>query len=86
MIEPARFGRPCISTKAGALGSTLETTQYVHAETAEDWLKAIESLNMAECLSVGLAARGQLKDIFDEKAIATKFATKLDQLLRKLPT
>ena len=80
MIEPARFGRPCISTEAGALGSTLDTSHYFHAETASDWLDQIESLTVDACRDCGKAGRDRLKSTFDETSIAHRFGKSLDQL------
>jgi hypothetical protein len=73
-IESSRFSRPCLSTEIGVEGLGLVPgTTYFRAETAEEWIAALASMDPTRARSVGTAAHDLLKGSFDLPAAAKKF-------------
>jgi glycosyltransferase involved in cell wall biosynthesis len=80
IIEAAFLGRPVISTGFGAEGLPLRAGEhFARAETAEEWVVAIEQLRVGALVHMAERARGALRD-FTWPRIAAALATTYHQL------
>jgi glycosyltransferase involved in cell wall biosynthesis len=70
VIESISKCMPIISTAMGVQGSDL--TDYIHAETNEEWIKAIASLDRIKGAAVAEAAFIQLKSLYSPDVIGEK--------------
>lgn len=78
VIESARFGRACLSTSLGVEGVGLvEGTTYLRAETADEWVSQLLSLDAGAAERMGRAAHESLRERFDAAAVARDFAGKV---------
>ncbi|MEE2672032.1 MAG: glycosyltransferase [Bdellovibrionota bacterium] len=78
LIESVARKTPFISTEMGALGSSLKKNiDYVGAESAEEWLKAINNFSTEKADIYLKNAHEILKEKYDEKAVASKLLHKL---------
>lgn len=81
VIEPARFSRCCISTKAGVFGSVLDANTYVPAETSSEWLDVLDNLDLGRLREVGERARMVIKDVYERNKVAAAFADQIKGLM-----
>lgn len=73
LIESIAFNKPIISTKMGALGSTLvEGESYFGCETASEWVSKINTFDIDDSKKVLENARKALIVDFDQTKIAEK--------------
>jgi glycosyltransferase involved in cell wall biosynthesis len=78
VIEASKFGRPCVSTALGVEGSELrEGTEYLRAESVEEWISTLENLDPSTANAVGEAAFERMKATFHSANIAGQFANAL---------
>ncbi|WP_372655367.1 glycosyltransferase [Halobacteriovorax sp.] len=69
VIESVCHGLPLISTSMGVQGSELLEDHYYHAETADQWISMLSSLQRVDLKNKGDIAREHLKSILDYSAI-----------------
>jgi glycosyltransferase involved in cell wall biosynthesis len=63
VVEASLLGRPVISTALGAEGLPVRPDEhYARAETADEWVAAVERLRRGELAGMPDAARAQLHD------------------------
>ncbi len=73
-IEACRFGRACVSTAMGVEGIGLIPGQsYFCAETAEQWIHSLLTLDPAQAREFGLSAYHHAKSRFDAPITAKEF-------------
>lgn len=81
VIEAARYGRPCVSTVAGIEGvSLLPDQHYLQAETREEWIHALSTLDREHLAQVGRAAFERARTSFSATSAAQRFAAMLDRI------
>lgn len=79
-IESSVFGRPCISTKLGMEGIGLEPgTEFVEVESVDQWVSAIQGLEVEDAQAMGLRAHASIGLRFDPHAIARRFIIAVSQ-------
>jgi len=79
VIESVAKSKPMISTKMGALGSTLIGNQdYISAESASEWIMAINSFDTHNAKSYVESAKVKLIDLYDERKIGKKLTQILE--------
>jgi hypothetical protein len=77
-LESCKMGRVCISTSLGVEGlGLLPGKTYIHAETREEWIQALLSLNTEACVEYGRKAYSSVKDLFDASVVSQKFQSLL---------
>lgn len=72
VIESVSKKLPIISTQMGVLGSGLTPSDFLLAETANDWIKILSNINRDQGSKLSEAAFLNLRNIFDREAIAKK--------------
>lgn len=78
VIEAYSFAKPIISTKMGALGSSLEAGKdYEECETVQEWSRALNNYNQNTHFALANNAITKLKKTYDEVEIAHKLFTTL---------
>ena len=83
-IESSLHGRACISTAIGVEGTGLVRDEtYIHAETSEEWIDALVSLNIGGALRLGEEARAHANHTFDPGRIADQFIETVLPLLSR---
>jgi glycosyltransferase involved in cell wall biosynthesis len=81
VVEASLLGRPVISTALGAEGLPVRPGEhYARAETAEEWVAAVDRLRRGELAGMASAARSQLAD-FTWPRIAAALAQTYRQLV-----
>jgi glycosyltransferase involved in cell wall biosynthesis len=81
VVEASLLGRPVISTALGAEGLPVRPGEhYARAETAGEWVAAVDRLRRGELAGMASAARSQLAD-FTWPRIAAALAQTYRQLV-----
>lgn len=74
VIESFAVGRRLISTKMGVQGADLELTDYINAETKEDWIQTLSSISFDQAEQEQLIrSRSAVALKFSEKTIGARF-------------
>jgi glycosyltransferase involved in cell wall biosynthesis len=82
IIEAAFLGRPVISTELGAEGLPIRAGEhYARAQSAEEWIAAIEQLRGGALVQMAERARQALRDL-----TWTRIAAALAETYRQLPS
>lgn len=78
VVETYTKGRAMISTAMGAQGSSLEASlDYLQAESAQDWVDAINNFDLQKSKEQAISGANKLKIEFDEVKVANDLYSKL---------
>jgi len=82
VVEAAAQGRGAIATALGVRGTDLEAGRaYVHAETREEWIDTLASLDHARCAAIGQAAFLQARRDFDSGVQSWRLRALVDDII-----
>jgi len=83
-IESSLFGRACLSTALGVEGlGLLPNETYYRAETANDWIQALVSLDVDHAIGMGERARQYAATVFEPSRIAERFLQTTGRVARR---
>lgn len=77
-IESAAYGRSFIATSLGIEGVPVTPSQdYIEANTAQDWITALNNLTYQECETLGQNIHLKIKSQFDQREVARLFLSQI---------
>lgn len=77
VIESARYGLPMLTTQMGVQGSGLCDDEYLNAETAQEWIATLSTLDSSILADVAQKAWYSLKEQLDYDIIAKDLSDSL---------
>ncbi len=82
VIETFAYGRMLISTTMGVQGSTLTPSDYVCADSSDEWIEVLSSIKQTDEIESKLEnTRSKMEKIFGEKMIGESFYRWLETFL-----
>jgi glycosyltransferase involved in cell wall biosynthesis len=82
VVEAAARGRGCIATALGARGTDLVPGRaYLRAETREQWIDLLATLDRSRCTALGEAAFLQARRDFESRAQAQRLRALVDDII-----
>ncbi|MES2802064.1 MAG: glycosyltransferase family 4 protein [Bdellovibrionota bacterium] len=77
-IESAAYGRSFIATSLGIAGVPVTAGHdYIEANTATDWIKALNNLTFKQCENLGQNIQQKIKAQFDQHEVAKLFMSQI---------
>lgn len=77
-IESAAYGRSFIATSLGIEGVPVTPVQdYIEANTAQEWINALNNLTHQECETLGQNIHQKIKSQFDQREVAKLFLSQI---------
>ncbi|AZZ36211.1 hypothetical protein CIK05_05190 [Bdellovibrio sp. qaytius] len=77
-IESAAYGRSFIATSLGIEGvPVLPGQEYIEANTAQEWIDALNNLTFSQCETLGQKIQQKIKMQFDQREVAKLFLSQI---------
>jgi glycosyltransferase involved in cell wall biosynthesis len=81
VVEAAAKGRGSVATGLGVRGTNMEPGQaYLRAETRQQWIETLSTLDHARCAALGRAAFTQARRRFDSQLQASRLRALIDEI------
>lgn len=79
-IESASYGRSFMATSLGIEGVPVTAHQdYIEANTAQEWIKALNNLTFNQCENLGQNIHQKIKSQFEQREVAKLFLSQITE-------